>query len=203
MRALSASPSHGPICLRTGGLEPFQIHTQLCFRGFSSSSRCGPQASEITKHEPQATAQGGCVTATNQPPSLRDTQETAPSPCLECVPAREGIGSSGRVGGRLDRSPPTPFPFQFPVLLPSSPPCWAFPPSPSARAPWKTRSRRLPRLGFPKGLVSSLGRWVPQFGLCTDSGGRKLEQEGAISEAGEKRSQRLKTKKRLCPTTAH
>lgn len=68
-------------------------------------------------------------------------QETAPSPCLECVPAGEGIGSSGRVGGRLDRSPPTPFPFQFPVLLPSSPPCWAFLPSPLCQGSLENQER--------------------------------------------------------------
>lgn len=73
------------------------------------------------------------------------TPETAPSPCLECVPAWEGIGRSGRVGGRLDPSPPTPFPFQFPVLLPSSPPCWAFLPSPLCQGSLENQERETAR----------------------------------------------------------
>jgi hypothetical protein len=111
--------------------------------------------------------------------------ETAPSPCLECVPAREGIGSSGRVGGRLDPSPPTPFPFQFPVLLPSSPPCWAFLPSPLCQGSLENQERELPRLGFPMGLslpqrCDSLGGGCPSLGSALAAVGGSWSWEGPL-----------------------
>lgn len=61
-------------------------HGHSCILGtfLPPSSRYGLQASEVTKPEPQATAQGGCVTATNQPPSLRETHNGScpPNPPL-------------------------------------------------------------------------------------------------------------------------
>lgn len=113
-------------------------------------------------------------------------QETAPSPCLECVPAGEGIGSSGRVGGRLDQSPPTPFPFQFPVLLPSSPPCWAFLPSPLCQGSLENQERETAQawvsLGPPSLLqgCDSLEGGCPSLGSALAAMGGSWNWEGPL-----------------------
>lgn len=121
-------------------------------------------------------------------------QETAPSPCLECVPAGEGIGNSGRVGGRLDPSPPTPFPFQFPVLLPSSPPCWALLPSPLCQGSLENQERETAQAWvshrlrpFPRDVIAwevDAPVWALYWPRWEEAGGGR-----GIAEPGERDSE--------------
>lgn len=162
MQATLSKPLSWPHLQSELGALSSTKHAHSCILGafLPPSSRYGPQASEVTKPEPRATAQGGCVTATNQPPSLREThngscpaqpptprQRQAPALSV-CLPGR-GLAVVGEEEVGWIQAHPHPSPssslFCFPAPLPVGP----FFPAPSARAPWKTRNGSYPGLGFP------------------------------------------------------
>lgn len=182
MRLLSPPPHvPAPFACRAGGLEGSSEPTWLSFRGFSSlCSRCRPQASEITKPAAQATAGVGVLLP--QPPHSETHKSSPaphpgrrrpPSPCLECARAQEGIGRQGREGGRLDLGPPTPFPFQFLVLLPQLPlPPGLLLPSPSSQGSLENQDRETAQAWlshrpspFLQGCIVAW-EWVSQPWLC-------------------------------------
>lgn len=118
-------------------------------------------------------------------PAPHPRRRRPPSPCLECARAQEGIGRRGREGGRLDLGPPTPFPFQFLVLLPQLPlPPGLLLPSPSSQGSLENQDRETAqaRLShrpspFLQGCIVAW-EWVPQPWLCQGVvGGRSWREE--------------------------